>query len=56
MELIDILALLITLTALFSYLNLRFIGLPTTIGVMIITLVMSLMLILLDATGLGLRE
>jgi CPA1 family monovalent cation:H+ antiporter len=56
MELIDILALLITLTALFSYFNLRFIGLPTTIGVMIITLVMSLLLILLDAAGLGLRE
>jgi CPA1 family monovalent cation:H+ antiporter len=56
MELIDILALLISLTALFSYLNLRFIGLPTTIGVMFIALAASLLLILLDVAGLGLRQ
>ena len=56
MDLFTILAVLITLTAVFSYLNHRYIGLPTTIGVMLIALVMSLALILLDAFGLALRE
>ena len=46
MELFNILAVLLTLTALFSYLNLRCIGLPTTIGVMFIALVVSLILVL----------
>ena len=56
MELIDIFALLISLTALFSYLNHRFIGLPTTIGVMFIAMAVSLLLILLDASGFHLRQ
>jgi monovalent cation:H+ antiporter, CPA1 family len=56
MELIDILALLITLTALFSYINHRFIGLPTTIGVMFIAMAVSLLLILLGASGFGLQQ
>jgi monovalent cation:H+ antiporter, CPA1 family len=50
---LDLIAVLITLTALFSYLNLRFIGLPTTIGVMLIALVVSLGVIALDAAGLA---
>ncbi len=45
MSIFQILALLITLTALFSYLNFRFIKLPTTIGVMLMALVVSLSLI-----------
>ena len=45
---IQIIALLVTLTALFSYLNFKFIRLPTTIGVMLIALVASLTVI-----GLG---
>ena len=36
MELFNILAIVITLTAGFSYINHRFIGLPVTIGVMLI--------------------
>lgn len=50
---LDLIAVLITLTALFSYLNLRFIGLPTTIGVMLIALVVSLGIIAVDAAGLA---
>jgi Na+:H+ antiporter len=38
----QLLGLLITLTALFSYLNYRYIKLPTTIGVMLIALLFSL--------------
>jgi monovalent cation:H+ antiporter, CPA1 family len=42
---------LLTLTALFSYLNYRFIRLPTTIGVMLIALIASLALIALQHFG-----
>ena len=56
MELLDILALLITLTALFGYLNYRTIRLPMSIGVMLIALVFSLFLNLLGVFGLGLEE
>ncbi len=48
---LDIAALLITLTALFSYLNYRFIKLPTTIGVMLIALLTSLGLACLGELG-----
>ncbi|MEM7019251.1 MAG: sodium:proton antiporter [Pseudomonadota bacterium] len=44
MNIFQISAVLLTLTALFSYLNHRFIGLPTTIGVMLFALLMSLIL------------
>ncbi len=40
-----ILTFLIVLTALFSYINVRFIKLPTTIGIMLISLICSLMII-----------
>ena len=56
MDLFTILAVLITLTALFSYVNHRFIGLPTAIGVMSIALVMSLVLVGLGSVGIDLRE
>jgi monovalent cation:H+ antiporter, CPA1 family len=49
----QIIALLLTLTALFSYLNYRFIKLPTTIGVMLIALIGSLALIALEQLGLS---
>lgn len=45
MGLLEIIAVLITLAAVFSYFNHRFLGLPTTIGLMIISLVFSLGLI-----------
>jgi len=45
MELFELFALLITLSALFSYINTRWIRLPTTIGLMVIALLFSLGLI-----------
>ena len=56
MELFNILAILITLSALFAYINDRFIKLPTTIGVMAISLVGSLGLVALPPLGFGLEE
>lgn len=56
MDLFNILAILLTLTALFSYLNHRYIGLPVTIGVMLIALSMSLLLNLLGSFGLDLEQ
>jgi monovalent cation:H+ antiporter, CPA1 family len=45
MTVFQIIALLITLTAMFSYLNYRYFRLPSTIGVMLIALAVSLALI-----------
>jgi CPA1 family monovalent cation:H+ antiporter len=45
MTVFQIISILISLTALFSYLNFRFFKLPATIGVMLIALLMSLALI-----------
>ncbi len=53
MTIIQITAILVTLTALFSYLNYRYIRLPTTIGVMLIALVASLALIGLNHLGVS---
>jgi monovalent cation:H+ antiporter, CPA1 family len=47
MTLFQIIAILISLTALFSYLNYRFFRMPATIGVMLIALLVSLGLIAL---------
>ena len=55
MSLFDIIATVVTLTALFSYINFRFIRLPTTIGVMFISLVGSLLLLCLAKLGVGLQ-
>ncbi len=51
MDIFDTAALLITLAALFSYVNHRFLRIPTTIGIMIISLVLSLGLLVLHALG-----
>jgi len=56
MKLFNILAILITLSALFAYVNDRFIKLPTTIGVMAISLVGSLAIAFLGPLGFGLEE
>jgi len=48
---LDVAALLVTLTAVFSYINHRYIRLPTTIGVMTIALVLSAALIVGSAFG-----
>ena len=45
MPLFDIIAILITLSALFSWINHRFLRLPTTIGLMLISLLLSLFLL-----------
>jgi CPA1 family monovalent cation:H+ antiporter len=50
---LDIAAICLTLTAILAYLNHRFVGLPTTIGVMAIALVLSLGIVGLDALGLA---
>ena len=52
MSVFEIVTILIVLSALFSFVNHLWIGLPTTIGVMAITLVFSLALIGLDRAGL----
>ncbi len=52
MSLFDIIAILITITAIFSYLNFRYLRLPATIGVMLISLVFSIGIILLKYVGL----
>jgi CPA1 family monovalent cation:H+ antiporter len=54
----DIAAICLVVTALLAYLNHRFIGLPTTIGVMVTALALSLALVGLDAIGLahGVRD
>ena len=56
MKLFNILAVLVTLSAIFSYINHRFIRLPTTIGLMVIALLVSLGLIALPPLGFGLKE
>jgi CPA1 family monovalent cation:H+ antiporter len=48
MGIFDIASALVLLAALFGYLNLRFLKLPPTIGLMIIALVSSLAVILMD--------
>ena len=53
MDPLNLAAILITLSALFSYINHRFIGLPTTIGVMLIALLLSLLLILFGELGVA---
>ena len=56
MKLNDILAVLITLSAVFSYLNYRTIRLPGSIGLMLIALLASLALMGLKAIGLDLQS
>jgi len=50
-NIIDVSAILISLSALFAYINLRFIGLPTTIGVLVVAMVVSLMVSVLGLLG-----
>jgi CPA1 family monovalent cation:H+ antiporter len=51
-HMLDIAAICLVTTALFAYVNQRLVGLPTTIGVMAIALVLSLLMVLLDQAGL----
>ena len=52
----DTLAILISLAALFSYINYRFIKLPTTIGLLVIALLLSLSIIVLGKFGIPLND
>jgi len=52
----EITAVLVTLAALAGYLNYRFIRLPNTIGIMVITLAVSLVVILISSAGLPLES
>ena len=56
MELIDIMALLITLAAGFSYVNHRYVKLPSAVGVMLISLALSLALVVLGHLGFAIQE
>jgi monovalent cation:H+ antiporter, CPA1 family len=55
MSLIETITILVCLSAVFSYLNHRYIKLPVTIGLMAIALVMSLVLLLLGKLGYGIE-
>lgn len=52
MDTISIASILITLCAVFGYLNLRFLGLPTAIGIMVMALLFSVVVLLLPYAGL----
>ncbi|GGJ44700.1 cation:proton antiporter [Deinococcus roseus] len=54
MQLLDAFAVLVTLTALFAYLNARFFKLPPTIGVTLVGLIASVLIFLLQGLGLNL--
>jgi CPA1 family monovalent cation:H+ antiporter len=56
MNLPDIIALLLSLAAIFSYINYRFLRLPSAIGLMLIALLMSLGIILVELLGFELRD
>ena len=51
MSLFDLVAILLSLAALFAYLNHRFVGLPNGIGIMLIGLLMSLFMVALSKLG-----
>ncbi|MDD9857879.1 MAG: sodium:proton antiporter [Gammaproteobacteria bacterium] len=53
MDLASLVAAILTLSAAFAYLNFRFIGLPTTIGVMLIALALSAGLLALGWLGVA---
>ena len=50
---LEISSAFLVVTALLAYLNHRFVGLPTTIGVMVISLGLSLAIVALDALGIA---
>lgn len=58
MELFNIIALLLTLSAVFSYINYKYLKIQMTIGLVLISLFMSFCLMLLDQAGfhMGLKD
>lgn len=51
LSILEISAIFLSITALLSYVNHRFIGLPTTIGVMVISILLSIFAIFLGFLG-----
>lgn len=51
MQILNTIAILLTLSAVFAYLNFRFFKLPTAIGIMLISLVLSLLLLIIGEFG-----
>ncbi len=51
MQILNTIAILLTLSAIFAYLNFRFFKLPTAIGIMLISLVLSLLLLAAGKIG-----
>ena len=56
MSLFEIISLLLCLAAAFSYINYKYIKLPTTIGIMLLSLLFSLVLLLFGEFGFSLDE
>lgn len=56
MSLFSLISILISLAAVSSYINYRYIKLPTTVGVMLVALVASLALVLIGPYAVGFRE
>ncbi|MEE9445380.1 MAG: cation:proton antiporter, partial [Cocleimonas sp.] len=56
MSIIDTIAILISLAAIFSYINYRFLKIPSTIGLLAIALLMSLGIVLLGKMGLPIED
>ncbi|WP_321494814.1 sodium:proton antiporter [uncultured Desulfobacter sp.] len=55
-QLFEIISILMVLTAIFSYINYRFLHMPTTIGVMFISLALSLCLVLFSWMGMDVGQ
>ena len=53
MDLFNSLSLLVTLTAIMAWVNLRWIRLPATIGVMVLSMLFSLGLVAMESLGMG---
>lgn len=56
MGIIDTIAILISLAAIFSYINHKYLKIPTTIGLLAIALVLSLSIVLLGKLGLPIED
>ncbi len=56
MSIINTIAILITLAAFFSYLNYKYLKIPSTIGLLAIALIMSLAIVILGKMGLPIED
>ena len=56
MDVLKIVGLLVIISAVFSYLNVRFVKLPGTIGVMTISIVVSLLILIAGKTDKGISS